>query len=165
MFDKNINTLEEIQQDLSELYKIYDVTPSKAIMNLNFNSYIRHKNFDGRVIYNGNASFFLEPLEATSTQFMIDIAVLASRRISNSRLTDDYLNEKYHRYANVHKSIILYHYLYGSQNDTEFWKQAKIKAERGYDPTARYDREHSHWQDWNWEIHDDEFKKTLVIFC
>lgn len=157
LFNDKLNNKDEIKEDLLELISQYNLTPEVDIKSINFKSYIREKNFEGRVAYNGNASFFLEPLEATSTQFIIDLAGLCRLRLLDIIPTDEYLNNKYHRFANVHKSIILCHYLQGSKYNTEFWSKAQGKAIKGYDPNARYDRDHSHWQDWNWDTHMKEF--------
>jgi hypothetical protein len=51
--------------------------PSDKTNHLEFQSYYKKNNFSSKVIYNGNSSFFIEPLEATSIGFSIETNMVA----------------------------------------------------------------------------------------
>jgi hypothetical protein len=67
LYNSDINSIEDIKKDIQNVFDEYHLTPSEKTQNFSFNSFYRKNNFSSKVIYNGNASFFLEPLEATST--------------------------------------------------------------------------------------------------
>jgi hypothetical protein len=79
MYNSNLNTQEEIKADLESILKEMQLTPSNDINNVSFTSFYRKHNFSSKVAYNGNASFFLEPLEATSLGFADRVNRLALR--------------------------------------------------------------------------------------
>ena len=70
LYNRDYATLEMIEEDIKVIFKEYDIEPGEDGNYIEFNSYYRKENFDGRVGHSGNASFFLEPLEATSTATM-----------------------------------------------------------------------------------------------
>ena len=128
LYNKNINTLEEVQEDIKEVFKQFNLTPSSKTNSFSFDNYFRKQNFYDRVAYNGNASFFLEPLEATS----IDVI------IRNTHLSIDFLrgestlgevNIKYQDHLNEIEEMIMLHYLAGSKFNTPFWKFAQERAQ------------------------------------
>ena len=67
LYNKDINSLEEVQEDVKNIFSEWNLTPSDTTANFDFDSYYTPNNFSDRIIYNGDASFFLEPLEATTT--------------------------------------------------------------------------------------------------
>ena len=73
MFNSDINSLDEVKEDVKDVFEQYNLVPSDKTNFLQFKNYSRKVNFQGRVSYNGNASFFFDPLEATSIT-NIDIA-------------------------------------------------------------------------------------------
>lgn len=129
LYNKNINTLEEVKEDAKELFRQFGVTPSEQTQSLQFNNYYRKQNFNGRVCYNGNQSFFLEPMEATAIWTMNYIQHLAH----NVWLYDKPIqeaNEEYVEKLNQIETCIMLHYFVGSKFDTEFWRFAKERADR-----------------------------------
>lgn len=155
LFNSNISSVKEIQEEMQE---------GKL---LTFNSYVRKQNFHERVVYNGNASFFLEPIEATSIQFILDLIKLTGKKLLDNKLSDEQCNIMYHKFVSAHKHIIMCHYLNGSIYRSEFWDYAKGKAQGLFnsEKTKEYFSEiygskiayYSHWQKWNWDLHGEHF--------
>jgi hypothetical protein len=77
LYNDKISSLEEVKEDVKNTFKEYNLNPSKITNHIKFQSFYRKENFKNRIIYNGNASFFIEPLEATSTSMSTDINRLA----------------------------------------------------------------------------------------
>lgn len=95
---------------------------------LQFQNYYRKQNYSDRIVYNGNASFFLEPLEATSTSLSDDVNrkcwdLWFNKQTSAEQCNDHYLTEL----KNIELMISL-HYAAGSIYETEFWTHAKEKG-------------------------------------
>ena len=127
IFNENFCTDEEIEDDVKDILQEFNLVPSLK-RRLKFNNYVRKVNFSDRVCYNGNASFFLEPMEATSTGLAV-----YNNKISLSlwKIKDIDLNRANHLYTkmlNEIESMILLHYYSGSVYDNEFWKYAKNSA-------------------------------------
>jgi tryptophan 7-halogenase len=125
LFNRHINNLDEIKEDVKNIFLDYDLIPSETTNYLEFSNYFRKENFDGRVMYNGNASFFIEPIEATT----IGVIINNIRRINNyikdpsigvSAVNSDYINNM----ASM-EFIISMHYIGGSKFNTKFWGYAK----------------------------------------
>jgi len=127
MYNNNISTLDEVKEDVSVIFKDYNLTPSTTTNNFSFKTYYRKQNFDSRVAYNGNASFFLEPLEATAITAMAVIQRTAFD-IWNGKHSVEFGNHLYHKRMTQIENIIMSHYYAGSIFDTNFWKYAN---ERG----------------------------------
>lgn len=134
MYNNKISSLEEVKQDVQEIFREFDLTPSDDTNQFSFNNYYRKLNYTGRVGYNGNASFFLEPLEATSISFMIyniqDFEDLVQGKIS---LYD--ANSSYHSQVQKIENIIMLHYYAGSVFKTPFWEFANKRAKKHIDVT------------------------------
>ena len=127
MYNNKFSSLEEIKQDVIDVFKEYNLTPSKDTNTFTFNNYYRKVNFDGRIAYSGNASFFLEPLEATSIAFMDQIQRIAYD-LWNNTMSIDMANKAYTKYVEQIKTILLLHYCNGSIYDTAFWTNAQQKS-------------------------------------
>lgn len=129
MYNNNINTLDQVKEDVRHIFEEFRLTPSDTTNAFSFKNYYRKKNFNGRVAYNGNASFFLEPLEATSIGFMDKI---------NRRAFDVWNDYKDIEAANIFytqkvkeiENVIMLHYAAGSVFDTEFWHWAQERGQR-----------------------------------
>ena len=128
MYNKNYTSLDTIKEDVQKIFKQYDLTPSDTTRHLQFNNYSRVSNFSDKVIYNGNASFFLEPLEATSTGTSAYINRYAWD-VWNKQLPVKDANEWYQKEISDIESMICLHYMSGSSFETEFWDYAKKIAE------------------------------------
>ena len=131
MYNSNISSLDEIKDDVKTIFEDYGLMPSDHTNHLSFKNYYRKKNFTERVCYNGNASFFLEPLEATSITVMTSNVRWFYDVIVNNFSTD-YANEEYLKYLYDIEGIIMMHYASGSIYDTEFWKFGKERGERKF---------------------------------
>jgi hypothetical protein len=95
---------------------------------LKFYNYSRKKNFSERICYNGNSSFFLEPLEATSTGLADYVNRLCFDYLFEGRSLD-LVNYSYRRHINDIELMINLHYFSGSVYKNNFWDHAKKLAE------------------------------------
>jgi len=127
LYDKNINTLEEIQEDIKNVFKDFNLTPSTDTNSLYFNNYFKKENHTPRVTFNGNSSFFLEPLEANSIGLMHK-NVYRFLQIIDGRNPIDCNKEYLENIISVQRMIML-HYYAGSKFSTKFWDIAFKKAE------------------------------------
>jgi len=129
LFNKDINSLDEIKEDVKNIFEEYNLTPSNHTNHFNFDSYTRKENFTEKIAYNGNASFFLEPLEATSIG-VIDRINRLSHWLWTDRSTVAEANFEYEKYLREAEAVIMLHYFSDSVFDTEFWDYAKDRGEQ-----------------------------------
>lgn len=126
LYNDKISTLNEIKEDvdiiLNELNLSFDNQNT-----LKFKNYYKKQNFTENTIYNGNASFFLEPLEATSTGQATQI-IRNGFDLWNNNSSLEQINESYIKQLNSNETMICMHYYAGSIYDTPFWTYAKQKA-------------------------------------
>ena len=160
MHNTNISSKENILTDIAEVIRNLKLMPYESFM-LNFDSYYRKQNFTDRIARNGNSSFFLEPIEATSIWTMIYIHRLTEELWSGQRSVDE-CNEKYSTFLQQIESMLMFHYFAGSQFDSPFWKFAReqgknnmrkiikdplyidiLEKSRNYNPTHIYERKGS----------------------
>jgi len=127
IYNSQISTEEEITEDVQDVLSEFKLEPS-LIRKLNFKNYSKKQNYTEKVIFNGNASFFLEPLEATSTG-LADIILRRAFDVWNGTLSVDLANQLYNIDLDEIESMISLHYFSGSMYDTEFWKYAVPLAE------------------------------------
>jgi len=127
MYNKDINTLEEVQQDAEIIYKEFNLIPSEVGNNFTFMNYTKKQNFYDNVAYNGNASSFLEPLEATSLYTVI-VNNIWAHQVFTKKLSVDEANANYQDDLDSISNMIMLHYFAGSTFDTEFWREAKNRA-------------------------------------
>lgn len=127
LYNDKITSLNEVKKDVKNVFKEYNLNPSDKTNHLTFNSFYRKNNFSKKVVYNGNASFFLEPLEATSTGFSSDINRWAWD-LWNGNLSEKESQSLYENELNNIENMILLHYMSGSIYNNEFWKKAKKDA-------------------------------------
>lgn len=139
MYNSTINSLDEVKEDVQHIFKEYNLTPSTDTNFLEFKNYYRKENFVDRVCYNGNASFFLEPLEATSINMMHFIQReffdLIASKIFNDTSDESSIeckNESYLRYIREIENVIMLHYAAGSKFNTDFWKFAKERGKENF---------------------------------
>ena len=129
LYNSNINTLEEVKEDVKNIFQRFNLTPSDESKNLNFKNYFRKQNFTERIAYNGNASFFLEPMEASSTSMMYWINQKSKQIIGDPTQINSINNLYLKENIDIQRMIIL-HYLAGSQFKTKFWDFAYTKAKK-----------------------------------
>ena len=131
MYNNTINTLEEVKEDVQQIFQDYSLTPSDTTNAFSFKNYYRKQNYQGRVAYNGNASFFLEPLEATS----INLMNRNQRRAYDTWFGNKFLmqaNNEYQQDIAEIENVIMMHYAAGSQFDTEFWRYAQQRGKKNF---------------------------------
>lgn len=128
LYNSNINSIDQIKEDVKDVFNDYNLTPSDHTNTFDFNNYFRKDNFDTRTAYNGNASFFLEPLEATSIAFM-DIINRIAHDVWFGGTSESVANQHYHKHISEIETIIMLHYFSGSVFDTEFWKIAEARGQ------------------------------------
>lgn len=128
MFNSNFNSLEDVKEDVKEIFKQFNLTPSQDTNHLKFGNYYRKENFTDRVGFSGNASFFLEPLEATSIGLMDTVNNLSCDVFSKKMRVEE-ANKYYQRRIKDIERIICLHYFSGSIFNTDFWRFAKEKGQ------------------------------------
>lgn len=140
IYNKNISTIEDLQEDMNIIFNKYNLTPSSQPNNLNFKNYYRKNNFeeDGRIVHNGNASFFLEPLEATSLTIASQVYRSANEILKGS-LTASQANDKFIKFLERIELMIMLHYVAGSKFDTPFWRNAQELGIRRIEQSANDD--------------------------
>jgi len=125
LFNDKLNDLYEIKEDVENIFKEYSLNPSKITNHLNFQSFFKKNNFSKKIIYSGNASFFLEPLEATSIGFSIFVNRLAID-LWNNTMSETEAQMLYEKEIKDIELMILLHYMSGSiYEKTDFWKYSK----------------------------------------
>jgi len=120
VYNEQITSLEDAS---CNFHKMFNIT--SEISQFTFENYIAKNCFQGeRVALNGNRLCFLEPLEATSTSFYVDVA---------SGIFDHFLFGIEKEICNLRvlqkmqelQNFVLWHYQFGSKFDTPFWEYAK----------------------------------------
>lgn len=123
LYNRNFATEDEVERDAQDILQQFDLIPA-SINKIKFNNYIRKRNYNRKVCYNGNASFFLEPLEATSTTTADDVNRMAWD-MWMCNITPDDANKKYKTMMDSVESMICLHYISGSCYKNKFWDHAK----------------------------------------
>jgi len=91
---------------------------------IKFSNYIHRNIFSKRGAINGYKAFFIEPMEATSLDFYLEICELSLRIIENKLSVYDASTIMLQSAFRI-ESFLLYHYSKGSIYNTEFWKFSK----------------------------------------
>jgi len=129
MYNKDINTLEEVMADVQNIFDEYNLEPSDTTNAFSFKNYRRHRNIEGNLAYNGNASFFLEPLEATSFSTVDSINTIINRHWFYDA-DIELSNQRYDSWLDANESIIMLHYYAGSDFKTPFWDYAEERGKK-----------------------------------
>ena len=140
MYNDKINSLDEVKEDVKKIFEEYDLTPSEHTNSISFPNYYKKENYSDRVSYNGNASFFLEPLEATSISFMMEITTHTMLLLSHT-ISLNACNRFYQNRVQEIQNVIMMHYFAGSKYKTEFWEKAKILGYKNLQDFAPYFRQ------------------------
>lgn len=129
VYNNNINTLQQVQEDVKNIFDEYKLMPSDKNIAFSFKSYYRKNNFQGRVVYNGNSSFFLEPLEATSISVIEHINRYSYDIWFDNNSIVQKNNDYKHTLQRI-ESMILMHYYSGSPYKTAFWHFAQDRGRK-----------------------------------
>lgn len=129
LYNNKFNSLDDIKEDVKAVFSEYKLTPSDTTNSFSFHNYYKKQNFTDRVFYNGNSSFFLEPMEATSLA-TIEIINRMSWDIMFNNMSVPIANNTYLSKLQDIEAMIGYHYYHGSIFNTKFWKEAKEKGKK-----------------------------------
>jgi len=129
MYNDQISTLDEVKEDVKNVFDRFGLNPSEKTLELHFNNYYRKQNFTKRAAYSGNTSFFLEPLEATSIGFMDNIQRMTYGYLFNGNSLD-LVNSSYTQFIQEIENIIMLHYFAGSKHKTPFWEYAQDRGQK-----------------------------------
>ena len=98
----------------------------EAAEQFSFNQYVVDQPIiDDRIFLNGNALFFLEPLEATALGVYNAWNRMVWDHIINGSKTSREITTEIHEHVDEINNFITWHYMYGSKYDTPFWKAAE----------------------------------------
>jgi tryptophan halogenase len=142
LFNKTINNLSQIQEDVKEIFNNYELLPSEKTNYLEFENYYRKQNYTERMCYNGNSSFFLEPLEATSVGVMDHIQKNSFLYVKNLVSLEE-VNSKYLKLMKEIENVIMLHYFSGSKYNSEFWDFAKENGKKCMNDSIKNDEKFS----------------------
>lgn len=133
LYNNTVNNLDDIKTDVKEVFEAYNLIPSENTSAFSFKNYFRKINYTERVTFNGNASFFLEPMEAQSfvavdriNRFLFDY--LIHQKIS---LTE--ANKIFLLILSQMELMIAIHYTKKSKFNTKFWNFAYQKTNTVFD--------------------------------
>lgn len=140
LYNNDISTLDEVKEDVKEVFRKIDLQPSNTTNSFSFKSYHRLSNYSSRIAYNGNSSFFLEPLEATSISMMGYIK-RCFFDVCNGNISVEQANEKFSKKNYEVENMIMLHYLSGSKFDTEFWRFAKERGRECFEQRTTKDED------------------------
>jgi flavin-dependent dehydrogenase len=130
LFNSDINNVDEIKEDVKEIFKEFNLNPSKKTNLINFKSYYKKNNFNGNIFYNGNSSFFTEPLEATTLHMQIFTATLIKDSIEQGSSVNKQLQEIYEGKIKEQCVMIALHYIKNKNFETKFWKNAELVSNK-----------------------------------
>ena len=124
-----ISKRDVIESQLLDIVHEHELEPY-AMPELSFNNYKKKVNFTERIAYNGNKSFFVDPMEATSTTTALGINVLARDMWHGVEgATPENCNIIYGADIQEVEAMIALHYLRDPGFGTEFWNTATYLAE------------------------------------
>lgn len=126
LYNRHISTLEQVKEDSDVVLASYGLTRTRDVQ-FDFDSYVAKQNFNERVSLNGDKSFFLEPLEATSTG-VIDHINRSVFDLLTKRSSLEKENNAYTRRLHEIYGMIMLHYFSGSVYKNKFWHISREKA-------------------------------------
>lgn len=174
LYNNNITTEEEAEKNFRELMPIDHINEK-----FSFKQYIKKKPIDGRVAFNGNQLFFLEPMESTAVETYIRWNEILYSCFVDKEVDTKTSMKRIRDYCFQTQNFILWHYAYGSKYDTPFWSYAK-KLSDGvkdnhfdffYNHIQNHDEHvvrthkgnYSQWQPWNFKVwYDGMTRKEKV---
>ena len=119
LYNNTITSKEDAMSDFLERFELPEIDGE-----LFFYNYVAKNIFVGeRTVLNGNKCFFLDPLEATATDFYHSVCKYAWDYLRDK--DKNALNLGLQKVAREVQTFILWHYQFGSKYDTPFWKYAK----------------------------------------
>ena len=152
LYNNTITPREEAMSDFLERFELPEVNGDIV-----FENYIANNIFIGtRTILNGNKASFLEPLEATATNFAKEICTHAWDSIVENVPTI-HSQTMIKMLMKEYETFVLWHYQKGSKYNTPFWEYAKSLP---FEPTKYFndmlttdeDRIHGQWNTKSFKI-------------
>ena len=127
LYNKDISPRQIVQLEMIEhLNKLGYKNP--IIENqFEFKNYFKKENYTDKYSYNGNASFFLEPLEATSLA-MVNNINRHTWDLLHHNITAKQANQLYKEYIYEIMVVINLHYL-NPKHQSDFWDNAKKNSQ------------------------------------
>lgn len=129
LYNSHYSTPNDISAEIKNILKNYNLSPSSD-NTIEFSNYYRKENFNEGIAYNGNASFFLEPMEATSLSTSIKIISQIHRMLSEGDIPNE--NNKYKLHLEETVDIIMLHYLIDPPIKNKFWEYANSEANKWF---------------------------------
>lgn len=127
VFNKDISDIKIIKEDVQNVFERYNLVPTEKTNTIHFRNYYRKTPIDERVSHNGNACFFLEPLEATSLSSAYNIDTLTWHHWFGNFSAADVNGEFCNKMTQI-EAIICTHYMSGSKYRNAFWDMAQEKG-------------------------------------
>lgn len=127
LYNNNYTSLDVIKEDVKKIFEEYNLIPSNQTVQFDVVQYFRKHNFSNKVIYNGNASFFIDPMEATAVGLSTQINRWAWD-LWHGNLSLGQCQSFYEKEIDNIRLMILMHYLAGSVYQNEFWDYAENEA-------------------------------------
>ena len=125
IYNSHYAEFDKLQKELSSILKDYSLMAKEGNI-MPFENFYRKNNFSDNLVYNGNASFFLEPLEATSLNTSISIINQTHKMLCDS--TPEVENKRYENLLKETVDIIMLHYLIDPPTKNVFWEYANANA-------------------------------------
>tara|TARA_R110002074_G_scaffold206720_1_gene375154 strand:+ start:2524 stop:3621 length:1098 start_codon:yes stop_codon:yes gene_type:complete len=127
LYNADISTKDVIKKEMKTHLRKREYVNELYTNSFNFKNYYHQQNFVENVAHNGNASFFLEPLEATSLA-LVDRINRWTYEILNNTITQEQANYYYEQYVKQIEIVIGLHYL-NPVIKSKFWEYAKNNSQ------------------------------------
>ncbi len=130
IFNRDVTDLAEVESDFDEFLETDGVSEFEQRAVLQFPNYVHRQIFDGAIARVGNASAFMEPLEATaivSAQLQIGMVlqIRLNRPVEHLERDTPVVNRFLINNMLCYGLFVGWHYSCGSTYDSEFWRQAR----------------------------------------
>jgi hypothetical protein len=132
MYNRDITSIDDVKDDLSFVLKEYDLTSSNETISLDFKNYKKRKNFNHKVAFNGTASFFFEPLEASSLA-CAEIVNGIALDVWSGKMSASQANAEYEELMDATENMLAFHYIDNKSYSNDFWSHAKAISRKRLD--------------------------------
>lgn len=128
LFNRDICSLDTVQEDVQRVFAWYGLNPSDVTNHIAFNNYVKEQIITKRTAYLGNSGFFLEPMEATTIDSILQGA---NKGIQAMRAPQDAsrMNREMQNFFVDVEQFIMLHYAAGGSEDSPFWDYAKERGD------------------------------------
>ena len=126
LYNSNFSNIEIIKTSVTGIFNQYNLIPTEG-KNLSFDNFYRKSNFRGKFTYNGNSSFFLEPIEATSLNTAIAV-IKQTDLLLKQEVSVGTANKRYKNFLEETIDVVMLHYLVDPPFNSPFWEMANKKS-------------------------------------